>query len=60
MRSVSLRVRRSTAVLSIIAVLLVPIAGVADDSQIRPPQPQSIVQPSVWHILLSRILPFIS
>jgi hypothetical protein len=67
MRSVSSAVRRSTAVLAVVVLLLIPVAGVADDAEIRPPHPQSVVQPaqpSVWHVLLvilanSRLVPLV-
>lgn len=42
MRSVSSAVRRSAAVLTIVAFFFVPVAGLADDAEIRPPHPQSV------------------
>ena len=55
MRSVFSGVRRVTAVLLVIALFLVPVAAFADDPFIKPPWPQSVLQPaqpSVWHMLL--------
>jgi len=60
-------VQRLAAVLAVVALLLIPVAGVADDSQIRPPHPQSVLQPaqpSLWHTLLvvianARFLPLV-
>ena len=54
MRSVLSNVRRRAVVLAVIALLLIPIAGFADDPQINPPWPHSVLQPappSVWHLL---------
>ena len=67
MRSVCSGVRRRAAVLFLVSLLLIPVAGMADDSQLRPPQPQSVrqpAQPSVWHTLLvviahARFLPLV-
>jgi len=63
MRSVFSAARRAAAVLAVIALLLVPVAALADDPQINPPQPQS--SPTFWHMVLvlvthGRVLPFIS
>lgn len=68
MRSVFSHVQRRAIVLAVVALLLIPIAGLADDPQIEPPRPQSVlqpVQPSVWNVLLvvianCRIVPFLT
>jgi hypothetical protein len=68
MRSLFPNVRRGAAVLLVIALFLTPIAAFADDPFIKPPQPQSVLQPtqpSVWHVLLvviasSHALPLVS
>jgi hypothetical protein len=55
MRSVFSRARRAAAVLAVVASLLVPVAGFADDPEIRPPLPTSVMQPAApgfWQILL--------
>jgi hypothetical protein len=55
MRRIFSGIRHRVAALAVVTVLLIPVAGIADDSQIRPPQPQSVLQPaqpSLWHTLL--------
>ena len=67
MRSVCSGVRRRAVVLLLVSLMLIPVAGMADDSQARPPQPQSVLQPaqpSLWHTLLvviahARFLPLV-
>jgi len=46
MRGVCSGVQRLAALFVVVALLLIPVAGIADDSQLRPPQPQSVVQPA--------------
>jgi hypothetical protein len=66
MRSVFYASRRAVAALTVIALLLVPVAAFADDPQINPPHPESTADfagdghiqpplsqaPSFWHIVL--------